>query len=472
MKLPFTEKVCSTCKEGKATRLPFKEVTKPRSRRIGELIYADVWGPTNIPTPNDERYYVSLIDDYSHFCRVYLMKNKSETENVIIKFIKEMIAGNVKISKLRSDNGGEFTSKRLKAFCQENGIKQEYTCKYTPQQNAVAERMNRTILDKVRCMLLETNLPKYLWGEAVRNAVYQINRSPTRALDGETPAMKQFGKQDLNKLRVFGAKAWMLKLPKQSKLEPRAVAMRMIGYTGEGYRLWDSKTNNIEISRDVTFDENDYKYSDIIEPENPEIAEEDFSNHVSSEKPINKEERKTVRDTQEQEKRSTGYSDYELYSAYCLITKNQDDPKTYEEAMNNKEWQEAVKKEVNALENLKTWKEEELPHDRVAIDTKWVFKTKEDGTKKARLVARGYQIKESDFNYSPVARMSTIRVMLSHAIQKNWMLKQFDIPTAFLNGKLQSNVYIYCPRGIIAKTPTLKLNRSLYGLKESPKMYG
>ena len=84
---------------------------------------------------------------------------------------------------LRSDNGGEYTSNEFKSYCSEKGIRHEKTVPCTPQQNGVAERMNRTIVEKIRCMLRMANLPKSFWGEVVVTACYLINRSPSVPLD-------------------------------------------------------------------------------------------------------------------------------------------------------------------------------------------------------------------------------------------------------------------------------------------------
>lgn len=488
--LPFSEEVCGTCKEGKATRLPFKEATRPRSRRIGELIYTDVWGPTNIATKDNERYYITVIDDFSHFCRVYLMKSKLEAENVLIKFVNEMKAMNINISKLRSDNGGEFSSRKLKAFCEENGIKQEFTCSYTPQQNSVAERMNRTILDKVRCMFIDTKLPKYLWGEAVRSAVYQINRSPTKALNGEIPAMKYYGRLDLNKLRIFGAKVWVLKLPREGKLEPRALEMRMIGYSGAGYRLWNPKNDEIVISRDVTFDENNFKYvpecHEQINVENEGEKDEEYEERNSNEemeldanqdekdKGENEIEENGVQQTRSGRilKKPEYLNDYEIHTAYCLLTSDEE-PTSYSEAVEDNDWKLAIENELNSLKQFNTYSVVKKPDNKRLIETKWVFKRKHDGIKKARLVAKGYQENIVNDVYAPVAKMATIRMLLAHALHHKYKVHQLDIPSAFLNGCLNSEIYLKIPEGfkIDDKNYAWKLNKAIYGLRESPKCW-
>ena len=167
-------------------------------------------------------------------------------------------------------------------------------------------------------------------------------------------------------------------------------------------------------------------------------------------------------------------NEYEIYTAYCLVSSSKNDPVNYQDAVKIKEWRDAMNKELNAHKNLKPWEEADLPNGKIAIETKWVYRTKEDGTKKARVVARGFQAQEEnpfEPTYSPVARLSTIRLMLSIALQRQWEIRQLDIPTAFLNGKLDSEVYIYAPLGLKSDSPVLKLNRALYGLKESPKIW-
>ncbi|KAG5879823.1 hypothetical protein JTB14_007675 [Gonioctena quinquepunctata] len=124
--------------------------------------------------------------------------------------------------------------------------------------------MNRSLLDKVRTTFAQTNLPRELWGEAILCSAYELNRSPTEANGGETPAQRWYKKNDLSKLRVFGSQAWAVILPRQSKLEKRAQPCIMVGYTGAGYRLWNYEKNEIISSRDVRFNERNTNYNEIL----------------------------------------------------------------------------------------------------------------------------------------------------------------------------------------------------------------
>lgn len=490
--LPASNEICDICAKAKATRKPFQDTEKPRSREIGELIHSDIGGPINIETHRGEKYFLTIIDDYSHFTEVRLMKNKSEATNLIIEYIQRMKNQGTNVKRIRSDNGGEFQA--LERYCKSNGIIQEFTCSYTPQQNGVAERMNRTLMNRVRALLCESNLPKHLWGEAIMCATYTLNRSPTKALRGENPASIYLGKIGLERLRVFGSKAWVVNLPKKSKLEQRSKEMRMVGYATSGYRLWNPETEEIVISRDVTFDENDYIYQEIERKEEKtrevqRTVEYEYSDEDTDREQINEHGKDESREEEESEnteenieyeqrpkrqsKLPAKLTEYDLHIAYALIM---EEPQSYEEALQNgSEWKAAIDKEITSLEKLEVWSESDLPVEQKAIDTKWVFRTKQDGTKRARLVVRGFQQELDTLNniYAPVAKMTTIRLGLSHAIRNSWEIRQLDIPTAFLNGYLETETYIKPPEGVkmTGSNKVLKLHKALYGLKESPKRW-
>lgn len=517
LQLPLNNNVCNACMKGKATRLPFKTLERPRSRQVLELLHSDIAGPSNIPTIQGEIYFQTIIDDYSHYCVVFLLKQKSEAVDNIINYIRRYENEFEKtVKRIRCDNGGEYTCSKLREFCSLKGIALEYSLPYSPASNGVAERMNRSLYNKARTMLVETQLPKNLWGEAIKCAAFQLNRCTSMAINYKSPCEVLYGTRDLNKLRAFGAKAWAYILPKHDKLSERARECRMVGYSRTGYNLWDPKNNKIIVSRDVRFDEDNIIYNEndqtnieqecqrgsyteitlennnrITEPEQGDEDREDVivdntnvderimepeeifedcddvnlneRNGVINEHVIRTRSGRTVKPPKRLE-------DYETHVAYCLCT---GDPGSYKEAIERgQEWQDAIEKELNSLKCLGTWEESKLPTNKKAIDTKWVFTTKKDGTKKARLVVKGFQ-EETLFNvYSPVARMPTIRMMLSQAVQNDMYMKQLDVPTAFLNGFLKEDVYIKPPLGVkVEKGVVLKLIRSLYGLKQAPKCW-
>ena len=136
-----------------------------------------------------------------------------------------------KLKMFRTDRGGEFTSKYFSKFCKENGIARQLTAPYSPQQNGMVERRNRTILSATRSMLKASNMPQIFWAEAVRHAVYILNRTPTIALVNSTPFEALKGdKPNLKYLKVFGCKAYAkVLLPHIKKLDDRSTTMVYLG---------------------------------------------------------------------------------------------------------------------------------------------------------------------------------------------------------------------------------------------------
>ena len=137
------------------------------------------WLSLRIPTHGGGSYFLSIIDDYSRRVWVYILRNKAETFQKFKEWHTQIEnQQGTKLKVLRTDNGLEFVSDQFNTLCTHHGIKRHKIVAGTPQQNGLAERMNRTILERVRCMLLGVGLPKVLGGEATNTTVYLINRVP------------------------------------------------------------------------------------------------------------------------------------------------------------------------------------------------------------------------------------------------------------------------------------------------------
>ena len=151
--------VCAHCISGKHSRTSFSS-SSYRALSVLELLHMDICGPINPQTLGGKKYFFLIVDDYSRCMWVALLKEKSEALEKFKKFktMAEAEKG-VKIKCIRSDRGGEFTSDEFRKLCDENGIKKQLTTPYTPQQNGVVERRNRTIMGFVRSMLKEKELP-------------------------------------------------------------------------------------------------------------------------------------------------------------------------------------------------------------------------------------------------------------------------------------------------------------------------
>lgn len=186
-------------------------------------------GPLSVPSIGGNNYFLTMLDDYSKLSVVVPLPRKSDTADAAksaITMLENQIERRTK--RLRCDNGSEFINRTLQDFCASKGIQIETSVRYTPEQNGAAERLNRTLLDKVRPMLAAANLPKSLWAETLATANYLRNRSPVSDRD-KTPWELFYGtKPSVAHLRTFGARCYVLTpKPLRDKLEPTVG-----GYTG------------------------------------------------------------------------------------------------------------------------------------------------------------------------------------------------------------------------------------------------
>ena len=180
-------------------------------------------------------------------------------EFVKFKAAVELETGN-KLKTLRSDNGGEYTSRQFEAYLAKEGIKHQLTVPYTPQQNGVSERRNRTLMEMARCLLYEKKLPLNFWAEAVNTAAYLINRMASRVLTDKTPYELWYGfKPSIDHLKVFGSICYVLKPEvRRRKLDQKADIGILIGYStnSKAYKIYDLNVNKVVVARDVKVVEN------------------------------------------------------------------------------------------------------------------------------------------------------------------------------------------------------------------------
>ncbi|GJY37053.1 retrovirus-related pol polyprotein from transposon TNT 1-94, partial [Tanacetum coccineum] len=263
-RIPDLQKVvvgfCEPCVLGKQKKVSFVKSGNTRKLQRLELVHTDVYGPTSVASIGGSRYYVTFIDDSSRKVWVYFLKNKSEVFNTFKKW-KAAVENetNLRVKCLKSDNGGEYSSREFIEYCAENGIRMLKTVPETPQQNGVAERMNRTLNERAKSMRLHAGLPKMFWEDSVTTAAYLINRGPSVPLGFRIPEEEWQGKEvSLAHLRVFGCDSYVkVKDVARDKLDAKSVKCTFIGYGSDemGYRFWDSKSHKVVRSRDVTFNE-------------------------------------------------------------------------------------------------------------------------------------------------------------------------------------------------------------------------
>ncbi|KAI5332050.1 hypothetical protein L3X38_022178 [Prunus dulcis] len=262
--LPFMEKVdgvCDGCQFGKQHREWFPKNQAWRASNPLELVHVDLCGPMQNESIAGNKYFMLLIDDCTRMVWVYFLIYKSDALNCFRKF-KSMVElqSGLKVKCLRSDRGGEFTSCEFNKLCEFEGIQRQLSIAYTPQQNGVVERKNRTVVEMAKAMLHRKGLPYYLWAEAMHTAVYLINRCPTRALGDKTPfeALSE-RKPGLAHLKIFGCVCYVhISTEVRQKLDAKSTKGIFVGYAicEKGYRVYDPATKKILLSRDVVFDEN------------------------------------------------------------------------------------------------------------------------------------------------------------------------------------------------------------------------
>uniref|UniRef100_A0A2N9IGY8 Integrase catalytic domain-containing protein n=1 Tax=Fagus sylvatica TaxID=28930 RepID=A0A2N9IGY8_FAGSY len=578
---------CNTCILAKSHRVSYP-VSMNKSAIPFALIHSDVWGPSPVTTSSGHRWFVIFVDDCTRMTWLYLLKHKDEVFDVFKSFhIMVQTQFSAKIQILRSDNGGEYVNQPFQAYFQSHGLFHETSCSQTPQQNGIAERKNRHILETARALLIGAHVPSRYWDDAVATAVHLLNRMPTKVLTFQTPLKVLSNHVPLPTVlmippRIFGCVAFVhLHKNQRTKLDPCAVRCLFLGYGlhKKGYRCFDPTTKRTYITMDVTFLESDTFFpspasnstlqgelrdeeqnwwgseelhvednpahmndgNDMIEPDVQTFVgvdmypraepvslanaeSEDESPHSSVPDPndppsenIPEVSSPTTPLHTNAMDTSTGYvlpfrhnrgkppnryspdieerrSKYpianyvstqrlsEPLKAFAHTLSSCNIPSSVEEALSDPKWAQAIKEELEALQKNKTWALVVLPEGKKTVGCKWIFsiKYKADGSIdrcKARLVAKGYtQTYGIDYHetFSPVAKLNTVRVLLSLAANLDWPLHQLDVKNAFLHGDLEEEVYMDIPPGYTASSKAkiaCKLQRALYGLKQSPRAW-
>jgi hypothetical protein len=225
-----------------------------------ELLHMDLFSPIAYISIGRSMYCLVIVDDYSRFTWVFFLQKKSQTQETLKRFLRwAQNEFGLRIKKIRSDNGTEFKNSQIEGFLEEEGIKHEFSFPYTPQQNGVVERKNRTLLDMARTMLDEYKTPDRFWAEAINTACYSINRFYLHRILKKTSYELLTGKKpNVSYFRVFVSKCFILiKRGRNSKFDPKAVEGFLLGYDSNtrASRVFNKSTGLVEVSCDIVFDE-------------------------------------------------------------------------------------------------------------------------------------------------------------------------------------------------------------------------
>lgn len=504
---------CVVCCQGKQSRLPFNHVGT-RSSEVLNIIHADVCGPMETASIGGCRYFLIFVDDHTRMTFVYFLKAK----NQVFKYFKEFKAlvenqQNKKIKIFRTDNGLEFCNHEFDSYLTEAGIVHQKTNTYTPEQNAISERMNRTLVERARCMLFDAGLDKKFWAEAVNTAVYLRNRSPASGLQDKTPfELWSNKKPDLSHIRIFGSQV-MVHIPKEKRLkwDTKSKPHILVGYAEniKGYRIYDPEKRCVSVSRDVIIQENlksnivtDDRISvpvgEISETQQVETKDEESVNVVTGTEPESNVDETDVNSVLQnveeippteapRQKRVRKPPQRYGFSNLCISsnTESLHDPATIQEALQGPDkdnWIAAMREELQAFEENSAWEVvSEVPPEKTLVQCKWVYKRKFDSDNsvryRARLVAKGFTQKpglDYDETFSPVVRHSTLRLLFALSVQLDLNVTHLDVKTAFLNGDLKEDIYMAHPNVDLNDKNNgkiVKLNKAIYGLKQSSRSW-
>ncbi|KAJ9555886.1 hypothetical protein OSB04_010500 [Centaurea solstitialis] len=485
---------CESCLSGKMTKQPFNKDNERANELLG-IIHTDVCGPFSHVARGGYRYFITFTDDFSRYGYVYLIRHKSEAFERFKEFQNEVQNQlDRKIKFLRSDRGGEYLSLEFDNHLMECGIVSQLTPPYTPQMNGVSERRNRTLLDMVRSMMCRSSLPVSFWGHALETAAHILNRVPTKSVEN-TPYEIWMGKKPkLSFLKIWGCEVYV-KRPTSEKLKPKSDKCFFVGYpkTTVGYYFYNPTENKVFVSRNGEFLEDKFLSTENTrnDVDLQEVEEEDTLPIVE---PVTQQEHvetqtETVEEMQTQDlRRSTRIRqepDRYLGFLVCQDDGDLNEPTSYVEVVSGSEseqWQEAMKAEMQSMYDNQVWELTNLPQHCRAVGRKWVFKKKIDmdgnvHTFKARLVAKGFtQTHGIDYDetFSPVAMLTSIRILMAISAYFNYEIWQMDVKTAFLNGKLTKDVYMQQPEDFVdPKNPdkVCKLLKSIYGLKQASRSW-
>ncbi|GJZ23009.1 retrovirus-related pol polyprotein from transposon TNT 1-94 [Tanacetum coccineum] len=421
--------------------------------------------------------------EYSRYTWIFCLKKKSDAADCIMSFIRKMET----LNEVR-------------------GISHNFSSPCTPEQNGVAERRNRTLIEAARTMLNSAKLPKQFWGEAVNTACYTQNRSIIVKRHGKTSYDVFRGRSpDISYFHVFGCPVHIHNHRDHlGKFDEKADDGFFLGYSlvAKAFRVFNIRRQEMEETVHVTFNEDD----EFLKPRSEVTQWPGNTGDVQPSPTISPSAEVILQTLVPQDRWSrekhielvniideplasittrSRIRDSDVVSASeCLYVNylSEMDPKKLFEALEEEGWIIAMQKELNQFERNNVWTLVPKPHGKTIIGTKWIWKNKMDengivNKNKTRLVAQGYNQHEGidyEETFASVARLKAIRIFLAYAAYMGFMVYQMDVKSAFLNGKISEEVYVQKPLGFESSeypNHVCKLDKALYGLKQAPEKY-
>ena len=517
--------LCHGCAKGNLKRFPVRrelDVNKADvyvAQKPLEKLHLDTCGPFEVQSRDKFKGFLAVTDEVTRFRWSILIKSRSEIPESLMDLIEKLESRHegLKVRCLRSDQGTEFTNKRLEEFCR-GRIYQEFSAVYTPEQNGKSERSIGLVEEGARSMLAHANLAKHFWSYAVRTKTYLLNRSFTNTI-GQTPFEALHGrKPSVKHLRTFGSIGYSKVVKnKRGKLNPKGIPVMMLGYAHrqQGYFILNLETKRTEITRTAVFEEDlnklrSYEVSNLAKPhrakkeqeEKTEVGEFDFE----EEDPEIDEEIETVeqKKVQSKEKEVRNFTDLDerniinrregvqtrsrtknyksrFLALYKTKVEKSNTPTRYSQIVgryDREKWYQSYDKEVNKLTKIGNMEVVDKPKNEQVIPILELFTRKVDSLTgenicKCRFVARGDLERSSDVRdlYSPVASVEVTRLIVAISAYYKCKLRQADVTSAFLHGTLNGRIYVELPEKLKhehGESKCWSTRKSLYGLNDAP----
>ncbi|GJS82970.1 putative ribonuclease H-like domain-containing protein [Tanacetum coccineum] len=430
---------CVACQKGKQHKATCKSKLVNTISQPLQILHMDLFGPTFVKSIMGKMYCLVVTDDYSRFSWVFFLAKKDETSGIL----KDFITGienqlNHKVKIIRCDNGTEFKNYEMNQFCGIKGIKREFSNARTPQQNGVAERKNRTLIEAARTMLADSLLPIPFWAKAVNIACYVQNRVLVAKPYNKTPYELLIGRTPIiSFMRPFGYPVTILNTLDHLGLETNSDVgkARKEKVSDQKYILLPLLHTSLYVpsSSKEAKPNDDAGKEATKQPEEGEIDDLGINATSSSfgpPDPLEDHSKKTnLEDTgifndaydDKDEGAEADYNNLETIISVSPIPSTRMEPKMVTQALEDESWVEAMQEELLQFKLLNVWTLVDLPCGKKAIGTKWVFRNKKDQRgimvrNKARLVAQDYRQEEGidyDEIFAPVAKIEAIRFQIS-----------------------------------------------------------
>ncbi|CAI7844786.1 unnamed protein product [Closterium sp. NIES-54] len=481
---------CETCLTSKFSRFPFHSAVGQSSDPV-ELVYMDLVGPMKVKGDDGALYSMTMVDDYTRLTWSFPLAKKRDATRVIIEEWLHMVEreSGKRVKAICSDRGGEFLGAEFRSWLKRHGIKQQLTTAYTPQSNGVAERANRTIIEGGRTILVDSGLPLRFCPLTIRHATVIKNWVLTH-VGGQhwVPMEKWSGKKPLvDMLRVFGCMG-LVHVPreKRDKLQAAAVWAVHLGlaWGSKGWLMWDPKSNTIFTTRDAKFMEGlmfkewlEWGRSKFTIPIGIEVGTNDPL-LIPIELSSSSELTEVSHDLGGAEGEAADVEKV-LQQGQAPVAERGDTEEEVQQPtpspklpsrLTTQGKRDAVRggaKEGESKERPKraAHPREFLKYERLGVPKALLVQEEEDEEEKREGI---------DFQqvFVPVAKASTLRLLLAAAAVCGWKVEQMDVKTAFLYGVVDEEIYMKQLEGYDDGSGRVcRLNKAIYGLKKAPRCW-